>query len=73
MTRRQIWRVRLTRDLVLFALGLAILAHQAFIAPTVQAELVAAAVALLLGPAVARVDDAVKDRKTVEVEREHDR
>lgn len=61
--RRRVWRVRLTRDLATFGLGLAILGHQAFWAAAVHPELVAGAVALLLAPAAARVDDAVKDRR----------
>lgn len=72
MERRRVWRLRITRDLVLFLTGLAILGHQAFAAAQVQAELVAAAVALLIGPAVARVDDAVKDRRQ-EQNNDHDR
>lgn len=59
-------RVRLSRDLVLFALGLAILIHQAFITAELQPELVTAAVALLLAPAVTRVDDARKDGRRQE-------
>ena len=59
---RRVWRVRLTRDLSTFGLGLAILGQQAFVALGAQPALVAAAVALLLAPAAARVDDAVKDR-----------
>lgn len=61
MTRRE-WRVRLTRDLALFVTGLGILLHQAFLAAEVAPELVTAAVALLLAPAVTRVDDAKRDR-----------
>lgn len=68
--RRRVWRVRLTRDLMTFGLGLAILGQQAFWAPAAQPELVAAAVALLLAPAVARVDDAVKDRRREEAGRD---
>jgi hypothetical protein len=51
-----------------FALGLVILANQAFWAREVQAELVSAAVLLLLAPAAARVDDAVKARRREEVD-----
>lgn len=47
---------------MLFSAGLGILLHQAFIARPVQPELVTAAVALLLAPAVTRVDDSARDR-----------
>lgn len=57
------WRVRLTRDLTLFIVGLGILVHQAFVADQVAPELVTAAVALLLAPAVTRVDDAKRDHQ----------
>jgi len=60
--RRARRRVRLTRDLALFLAGLGILLHQAFVAEPVHPELVTAAVALLLAPAVTRVDDAKRDR-----------
>lgn len=62
MAPRKVRRVRLTRDLVLFMAGLGILLHQAFLADPVQPELVTAAVALLLAPAVTRVDDSTRDR-----------
>ncbi len=61
--RQRVWRVRLTRDLFLFLLGVGILFHQAFLAQQAQPELVTAAVALLLAPAVTRVDDAARDRQ----------
>ena len=61
--QRRVWRVRLTRDLALFLTGLGILLHQAFVATQTRPELVTAAVALLLAPAVTRVDDAAKDRR----------
>lgn len=63
--KRRIRRVRLTRDLILGLLGAGILLHQAFLADPVQAELVTAAVALLLSPAVTRVDDAARDKREV--------
>jgi hypothetical protein len=61
--RKRIRRVRFTRDLGYIALGTAILLHQAFVADPIAAELITAAVALLLAPAVQRVDDASRDRK----------
>lgn len=62
MERRGVRRVRVTRDLALFLAGLGILLHQSFVAAEVAPELVTAAVALLLAPAVTRVDDAKRDR-----------
>jgi hypothetical protein len=64
--RKRIRRVRFTRDLALFVMGSTILGFQAFVADPVSAELVTAAVALLLAPAVTRVDDAVRDRREVD-------
>lgn len=61
--RGRVRRVRLTRDLALFLAGLGILLHQAFVVEAAQPELVTAAVALLLAPAVTRVDDAARDRR----------
>ncbi len=64
MQRKRIRRVRLTRDLILTTLGAGILTHQAFLANPISAELITAAVALLLAPAVTRVDDAARDKRT---------
>ncbi len=67
--RKRVRRARLTRDRVLFLLGLTILLYQLFAAIVgrpIQGELVTAGLALLLAPAAYRLDDANKDRKEAE-------
>lgn len=62
LARAKVRRVRLTRDVVLTTLGIAMLIHQAFFTPQVDQVIVGAAIVLLVGPAAARVDDRKKDK-----------
>jgi hypothetical protein len=61
---RRVWRIRVTRDVITFTLGLVTFVHQAFVVPTMNPTIFGAAVVFLVGPAAARWDDKRKSKET---------